>query len=136
VGESTQRIVPFNLNLQWRMSERDTVSATFLQRVNASGVGALTSGYQVSGNFTHAISPVSDFVLTANYVRSRALGGSTIGDVLSFSPTLNWRLSEAWTFGSGYVHTRLTYPDLARDVEAHAVFVSLTYGWPQWNVRH
>jgi len=133
VGQSTQKLIPFNFNLRWQVNERDTASVAFVQRVNPSGAGALTAGFQASAAFARALSPLSDISISSNYVRSRTLGGTGIGDVLTIGPTLNWRLSEAWTTSAGYIFTRLTYPNLNRNVESNALFASVTYGWPTWN---
>ena len=136
VGESTQLILPFNLNAQWQVSERDSATAAFIQRVSPSGVGGLTAGFQINASYRRAFAPTLDGAVTGGYVRTRALGGAAIGDVLSISPTLNWRISQPCTLTTGYIHTRLTYPSLDRTVAANAVFVSLSYGWPQWTIGY
>lgn len=136
VGESTRRLVPFNLGLQWQQSERDNFSAEFIQRVNPSGVGTLTASYQVNLNYTRALSPTSDLLVAFSHVRSRFLtpGATATWDLITVAPTVTRRFSEAWSGSAGYSYTRLTYPEQAQTVEANAVFVSATYQWPAWNV--
>lgn len=134
-GESTQQLVPFNATLEWRLSETDAFAATFLQRVNPGGSGALTSGFQANVSYSRALDPISDFTLSAAYVRSRTLGRVAIGDVATASAVYSHRLSEAWTFRAGYGFTRLIYPDLGRTVDSNSLYLLLAYSWPQWTVR-
>lgn len=136
VGESTQQIVPFNVELNWVQSERNRFTATFAQRVNPSGAGALTTGFQAALNFDRNLTPSTDLAIALGYIRSRSLGGDAIGEVMSLSPTLTTRLSEAWQASAGYAFTRLTYPGLDRTTDANVLFVSVTYGWPQWSARY
>jgi hypothetical protein len=135
VGESRSDLVPFNVGVQWKLSERDRIDASLQQRVNPAGIGALTRAFLASLAYERALSPTVDLSISAGFTHTRTLERSSLGEVLSLSPRLTWRLSEAWTAGAGYAYTALRYPNLDQSVQSNAVFATLSYRWPVWQVR-
>jgi hypothetical protein len=131
-GESTRSVAPFNAGMEWQMSETERLVVSVSRRLNPSGVGVVTGAFLASAYYSRALSPRTDFALSATLTRSGTLEGVSLGYVGSISPTLTYRWSPAWSSQIAYIHTSAGLSSAQQRVSSNAVFATLSYGWPQW----
>ena len=131
-------LVNVSLNKEW---ERAHLTAGYSRALNPSGNGVLfvTDRAEVSGDYslTHALKAT----LRGTWTENNTVGSpSNVSRAVNsrywqVSPVLSWRVTEYWSTDVSYRYSQRQFTSSSQGTaHSNAVFLSLTYTWPQWTL--
>ena len=115
-------------------SELTTLDGVISRDVQPSGVGQSVISDQFRMYMARKVSPMLDLVITAKVFRNKVLEGSDPNVDRRFYqliPALSWHWRPEWTFSTQYWYTRQKFDVDPKAAESNAVYVVVTYAWPQ-----
>lgn len=111
-------------------SEISQLETVVSRDVAPSGVGRSLRSDQFRMRWLRKTAPTVDFVLEAQWIRTRVLQGSdpTVDrDYVEIGPHFNWHWLEHWAISGGYRYRRQKYDADTGSADSNAVFLGVTY---------
>jgi hypothetical protein len=117
--------------------ERTTLRGDFSRHVDPSGAGYLIEVNRLSGSIERGLTQRTTGALVTHFYWTRPLQGDPPppgSQSVAIEPSWSWNGAEAWSMRVGYRYLWQRRDQAPRAVDAHSIFLLLTYHGPAWSM--